>query len=563
MTYCQTQQDSIRDVNGIAEGELMSPSAYYSMLFNVKVNAGTYKKQAVNCFCGSNNYIQITTKDRYGIDYSLCLCKDCGILYSNPRMTEESFKLFYENDYRNIYSDRVEIGEVNTRVKDLVYDTLKDYELPLPKIVFEIGCGTGSNLIAYKDCECIGIDYDNNVVEKGKASGLNLYAGGIEILEGLGKKADLIIMNHVLEHFTDIEMGLKRVRNLLSDNGSLYIGVPGLYKWDRNSLFQNAHNYQFCGNTLCYVMYCCGFEEYYLDETIESLWYKAGYLDKKKKNAEEHRSIGSYLTGKKFLMPQIRLNCKFTLAERRRNIKYAVNSGMPEINKLINIHPDSEGIIICGGPTIEDYPERIKELQTKGVKVYSIERMYQWCLKHNIIPDYIVVLDASDDVVESFTNIHPDTIHIVVAHVKSEIVDKLKGFKTYYYHLMQKGVDYSKLYDDTNQKITFINSGGSVSLCSMAIAMTLGAKKLHIFGFDCHVNGTNYAKGITGVGCINETMNLEIDGRKFKTTSAYYAFMQQFFNLYQTGVAVGLLNDVKIYGDSMVTHACKKDIRGI
>jgi len=539
----------------------MSPSAYYALSFNVKVNAGIYKKQDVRCFCGSNDYTQITDKDRYGIDYSLRLCKNCGILYSNPRMTEESFKLFYETDYRNIYSDRGEVGETS-RIKDLVYDTLKDYELPLPKTVFEIGCGTGSNLKYFDECMCIGVDYDSKAIEKGKAMGLDLYAGGLEVLEELNKKADLIIMNHVLEHFTDIERDLKRVRNLLSDKGVLYVGVPGLYRWDRNSLFQNAHNYQFCGNTLCYLMYCCGFEEYYLNEDIDSLWYKAGCMNKQKRNIEEHRSIGSYLTGEKFLMPQVRLNCKFTLAERRRNIKYSVNSGMPEIKELINIHPDSEGVIICGGPTIEDYPNKIKELQSKGAKIYSIERMYQWCLKHDIVPDYIVALDASDDVGESFTKIHPDTTHILVAHVKPEVVDKLKGFKAYYYNLMQKGVDFSKLYDDTNQKITFINSGGSVSLCSMSIAMTLGAKKLHIFGFDCHLNGKNYAEGITGVGCINETFNLEIDGRKFKSTTAYYAFMQQFFSLYQTGQFLGLLNEVKIYGDSMVKHAAKIDIDG-
>lgn len=194
--------------------------------------------------------------------------------------------------------------------------------------------------------------------------------------------------------------------------------------------------------------------------------------------------------------------------------------------------------------------------------MYSIERMYQWCLNHGIVPDYIVVLDACDDVIESFITIHPDTTHIIVAHAKPSVVDKLKEFKTYYYHLMQKGVDYSKLYEDTNQNITFINSGGSVALCTLSIAMTLGSKKLHIFGFDCHVNGKNYAEGITGTGCISETFNAEIEGRTFKTTTAYYAFMQQFFQIYMTGKTLGLLNDVKVYGDSMIKAASKIDLDG-
>ena len=140
--------------------------------------------------------------------------------------------------------------------------------------------------------------------------------GGIDVLEKLDKKADLIIMNHVLEHMTDIEGDLKRVRDLLSDDGVLYVSVPGFYCYNKESIFQNAHNYQFTGNTLNYVMTTCGFSDYHLTEEIESVWHKHPPEDKKTRIRDEYRSIETFLTDDKFLVPNVRMGCKFSVTER-------------------------------------------------------------------------------------------------------------------------------------------------------------------------------------------------------------------------------------------------------
>jgi len=188
--------------------------------------------------------------------------------------------------------------------------------------------------------------------------------------------------------------------------------------------------------------------------------------------------------------------------------------------------------------------------------------MYQWCLNNDIIPDYVVALDASDDVIESFVKIHKDTTHIIVSNIKKDVLDSLKGYKAYYYNLKHKGIDYSKMYNGELERITFVQTGSSVSLCNLNIAMTLGARKIHMFGFDCHVTNQNYAKGITGVGDIKETFEMEIDGKVFRTTSQYYAFMTQLFDMYQIGKMNSMLKDLKLYGDSMAKAAAKIDIDG-
>ncbi len=93
-----------------------------------------------------------------------------------------------------------------------------------------------------------------------------------------GEKADLIIVKHVLEHFTSLDRELSIMRELLRDNGYIYVEVPGVIEWIKNNNFlstlQLAHNYYFNLNLLTYVMNSNGFELIRGNEKIEALYIK-------------------------------------------------------------------------------------------------------------------------------------------------------------------------------------------------------------------------------------------------------------------------------------------------
>lgn len=547
----------------------MSLSALSAMMFKKKVDAGIYPTEPVMCFCGSNLHRVITNKDRYGFEHIMCLCVECGLMYANPRMTKAAYDDFYENHYRDIYGKgdgRYEFGGSHhsfDETKELIFDMIEDYEMGKPKVVFEVGCGEGDALNVFKGFDTVGVDLDKGAVERGIAKGRNIIYGGINALEGLNKKADLIILNHVVEHFLNLEDELLRVRKLLSDNGLIYLAVPGLYCWDKDAMFQNAHTYQFNANSLDYVMGVCGFEELYLNDNIESIWCKGIGRKKSMKPSNEASNIVKFFNApdsKKFV-PMMRVGSKFSARERRENIKYAIKSGLPQITRLVGSQPNSKAVLICGGPSIKDFPLKIRELQLAGAKVYTIERMYKWCLDNKIIPDYSICMDASDDVIQSFDTIDPKTTHIIMAQCKPEVIDLMKNFNSYYFLVPQKGIDVRKYFKKKDlKKITWINPAGSVSLGALAIAVTLGARYFHIFGFDCHVSDGDYAKGITGVGYIKDVVEVEANGKIYNTTPSYMAFMQQFFKLYEIGLKLKQIKDVKIYGDSMIKTMSKNNL---
>jgi hypothetical protein len=254
---------------------------------------------------------------------------------------------------------------------------------------------------------------------------------------------------------------------------------------------------------------------------------------------------------------------KFSAEEREHNIDKAFGYKYPDIKPFLQSLGDKEGIIIGGGPTVDKYVDKIKQMQGDGKVIFCIDRMYQWCHKHDITPDFVICMDASDDVTEGFKHINPKTKHILATQCKADVFELLKGYDNYVFCLPQGDINQVPYWDKHGyQDVTVVNAGGSITLGSMSIAMTFGIKRLHIFGFDCHIGDTWYADGIAGNGLQGETVDVKIDGRVFKTTSSYLSFMQQFFLLWQIGIVTKLIDDIRIYGDSMIKHASHVDIDG-
>jgi SAM-dependent methyltransferase len=544
-----------------------SPLISKILSLNGKIKRGDYMFEEVPCFCGSNEGMPVTNKDRYGIFYTLRLCPKCGIMYASPRMAAKSAEEFYQSEYRGIYEygfskdDEWQLG-IN-RARGLA-KLLEDFEIE-PKVIFDIGCNMGQHLYLFKDkAETYGVDYSEENILHGREKGLNLFYGGIGKLEVLDRKADFIILSHVLEHFSDIEKELDRIKDLLTPDGYLYIEVPGLYTHDLKTLFQNAHNWQFNDFTLIYLMKACGWEELYVDSQIKSIWKYTGIKDKDIRPVQNQcKEIYDFLFSGNNILPKLNVNCMFPLKQRKKNIEKAISFQIKDISILHEKHKGKEAIIIGGGPSISNYINKIKELKASGNIIVSIERMYQWCLDNNIVPDYVLVLDASNDVLQSFDRIHPDTTHVIATQCNEDIFERLKDKNSVIFSSAQAGINFANSYDKHDyNKITIINTGSSVTLAAMSISMFLGLKNMHIFGFDCHVSGGNYAKGITGIGAVKDIITVEIDGRDFQTTIGFISFVQQFFEILKLGEANKLIGKVKIYGDSMVKAASKIDIDG-
>jgi len=259
------------------------------------------------------------------------------------------------------------------------------------------------------------------------------------------------------------------------------------------------------------------------------------------------------------------VNCvnKFPAEERMAKMRAASARNLPDMIELEGCEAGRQGVIIGGGPSADEYIEKIKDYDSYlHCCLITIERMLPWCVAHGISPDYVIALDANLDVTEALQFPPPwGTRYLIAMQCHPAVFDCLSDIpEVYTFQTPQRELDE----DDTaiERRGMTLNSGGSVVLGAMSAAMALGIKSLHIFGFDCHLGNGGYAKKIAGVGEQIEKCTVRIDDRDFVTTLPYLAFAQQFFTLLQFARDDELLDAVKFYGDSMISAMSKEDIRG-
>lgn len=250
-----------------------------------KLESGEYQYEEYICECGAKpaDFEVIATRDRYGLPVKTKICTNCGLLMTNPRMNQDSYNKFYSSEYRELYGGKPVADEVffQNQVKhgEEIHTYIEKYhDISKIKTVLEIGCGAGGILYAFhkEGFSVSGVDLGEEYLNYGRKYGLDLYHGNSSQL--IPKKYDLIILSHVFEHFLDLKTELETIKNLLSDDGFLYIEVPGIksikknYRSDILLYLQNAHVRHFTLDTLSKTMAKYNFNLVSGDEEIHSIF---------------------------------------------------------------------------------------------------------------------------------------------------------------------------------------------------------------------------------------------------------------------------------------------------
>ena len=226
--------------------------------FNHKVKKGDIEFEAVPCLCGCGVFDLIASVDRHSMLQRTVLCTKCGLIQSNPRMTEKEYINFYSSDYyRKSYESDEYLNicrqKYSQNVGQHIFDEINRIKTINSDVsILEIGAGGGWNLLPFakSNARVLGIDYSPSLVSLGRGYGIDMVQGTIEDIDGI---FDVIIMSHVLEHLLNPVESLKGIVKHLKDDGLIYIAVPNILNFGIGQL-QNAHTYYFDPKT--FVYYC-------------------------------------------------------------------------------------------------------------------------------------------------------------------------------------------------------------------------------------------------------------------------------------------------------------------
>ncbi len=257
--------------------------------FKAECDRSEFRFEPATCTCGAGNEqaLLIAAQDRYGLPINTYLCRKCGVLWGDPKMTPDALGRFYGRYYRALYGRGAagadDFYAMQTRRGEDVIRYITPEFTGIPgATVYDIGCATGGVLMPFAErgARTMGCDYSLDYLERGRQAGLNLLHGDATSLSGFGP-ADLVIARHVLEHCPDPLCELRAWDSLLRTGGYLYIEVPSVLMsyevyGDFARFLQNAHLYHFTLRTLECLLSEIGYMLVKGNQTVRALFVKPG-----------------------------------------------------------------------------------------------------------------------------------------------------------------------------------------------------------------------------------------------------------------------------------------------
>ena len=173
--------------------------------------------------CNSSNELEIFYKEggRY------VKCKDCTMIYINPVFTDSALTDYYKSNHTE-QSDVVENDADNFYV-DLYTNGLNSISeyANNSSTLLDIGCSSGTflDIARQKDYKTYGVELNDAEVKLAKAKKHIVYN---DLLENISfdMNFDVISMWDVFEHIKDGEFYLNYMKNLLSEDGVIYLQIP-------------------------------------------------------------------------------------------------------------------------------------------------------------------------------------------------------------------------------------------------------------------------------------------------------------------------------------------------
>jgi hypothetical protein len=254
-------------------------------------------------------------------------------------------------------------------------------------------------------------------------------------------------------------------------------------------------------------------------------------------------------------LPQVRSRCKYSPELLTEHILRNYKQQLTDLYALQGEY-DGPCIIVNAGPSIDYQWSRMLKLHKARIPVLAISRMYPALNQRGIKPGFVVSMDLSAAQEAGFTDIKPYTKHIMAACSNADIVAKLVREQAECYIFDSFTDEHVQAYRTQHgyRVASVINAGGSVSVAALGIAMMLGFKDLHIFGFDCMVPtpDVHHAASVAGESTIEQFFTLPLGTEEVTTCAPYVEFAQEAINLLKAGMAAGLLNKWHCYGNSLI-----------
>lgn len=184
--------------------------------------------------CGQDDTVHLFTASDYvtGERFPVVRCNQCGLVYTNPRPTQEAVPRYYPTEYHSGRSDPLR-RRVEGLIRQVRYWRNREVLRWLPADrsgrVLDIGCGRGWQLhdLQARGVEVVGTELSEDAARFARQDlGLDVRTGLLETCGFAPESFDLVMAWHSLEHLSSPRRTLTEAHRLLRKDGYLLVVVP-------------------------------------------------------------------------------------------------------------------------------------------------------------------------------------------------------------------------------------------------------------------------------------------------------------------------------------------------
>ena len=210
------------------------------------------------CLTDSHDCLVVSNRDRHGQPLRTVINKESGLVFTDPRLTEEEIRKFYSEDYRKNYK-----GILTPKPKHILragrlaherLDEIKEFLKPQSSLL-DVGSGGGEFVYT---CQSTGLDAHGIEPNQGYANfsvdayGIDVACNFFDEVQFKEESFDCITMFHVLEHLEDPVGSVRLLSRFLRPEGHFVIEVPNVDYTETapNQKWHLGHLYNFNLQTL-------------------------------------------------------------------------------------------------------------------------------------------------------------------------------------------------------------------------------------------------------------------------------------------------------------------------
>jgi SAM-dependent methyltransferase len=241
------------------------------------------KLEKIPCnLCGVDSYAVLARRASNGLAAQTCMCRNCGLIYINPRMTKEGYDEYYKYFYRH---DREQAkGKEQNKDVEANFEAARRFGFALANrlkqyirsgLTIDIGSSAGGVLYGLKEAIpsllVVGVEPSIEESQFANQKGIKTYN---YLFENLPEKeiglATNILCVRSLNHLLDPKNFFQRCFNHLENEGYLILSVKNFRHQVRRAGsvvagVQIDHPFMFTPETLRLFVESVGFEVRYLD----------------------------------------------------------------------------------------------------------------------------------------------------------------------------------------------------------------------------------------------------------------------------------------------------------